>query len=185
LRNKLSRLILITLDCSFQMVPISFFFNKVWEEREARPVLKCWALSKEASCTIFIMSLVWHCRGSNPRPPAHGANALTTEPPLRLNFFTDSSSGVMAFTCLYFKCYLNANNIQGLDLIVCPSNYLCTYFAFISFSHGHVRRNILTWLQCCGHEVMKSVMTFTARLTNWANWPVKRSPTTGTFWLSI
>jgi len=36
-----------------------FFFNEVWEEREARPVLICWALSKEASGTILIMSLVF------------------------------------------------------------------------------------------------------------------------------
>ena len=35
-------------------------------------------------CTIFITSFVWRGRGSNPRPPAHGADALTTEPPLRL-----------------------------------------------------------------------------------------------------
>ena len=37
----------------------SFFLNEVWEEREARPVLICWAISKEASGTIFITSLVW------------------------------------------------------------------------------------------------------------------------------
>ena len=59
---------------------IHLFFNEVWEEKEARPVLICWALSKEASGTIFITSLVWRGRGSNPRPPAHGASALTTEP---------------------------------------------------------------------------------------------------------
>ena len=63
---------------------IHLFFNEVWEEREARPVLICWALSKEASGTIFITSLVWRGQGSNPRPPAHGANALTTEPPRKL-----------------------------------------------------------------------------------------------------
>ena len=84
MRNKLSQLILITHDRSFRMVSISFL-NEVWEEREARPVLMCWALSKEASGTIFITSLVWRGRRSNPRPPAHGANALTAEPPLRLN----------------------------------------------------------------------------------------------------
>ena len=31
----------------------SDFLNEVWGEREARPILKCWALSKEASGTIF------------------------------------------------------------------------------------------------------------------------------------
>jgi len=67
------------------MVSISFF-NEVWEEREARLVLICWALSKEASGTIFITSLVWHGRVSNPRPHAHRANALTTEPLLRVWF---------------------------------------------------------------------------------------------------
>ena len=46
----------------------------------------CWALSKEAFGTIFITSLVWRGRGSNPRPPDYGANALTTEPPLRSDF---------------------------------------------------------------------------------------------------
>ena len=61
-----------------------FFLNEVWEEREPRPVLICWALSKEASGTIFMTSLVWRGRGSNPRPPAYGANALTTETPLHL-----------------------------------------------------------------------------------------------------
>ena len=64
-----------------------FFLNKVWAEREAGPVLICWTLSKEASGTIFITSLVWRGQGSNPRPPAHRANALTTEPPLQL-FYT-------------------------------------------------------------------------------------------------
>ena len=59
-----------------------FFWTRFWEEREARPVLICSAPSKEASGTIFITSLVWRGRGSNPRPPAHGANALTTKPPL-------------------------------------------------------------------------------------------------------
>ena len=84
MRNKLSQLILSTLDRSFQMVSISFL-NEVWEEREARPILICWALSKEASGTIFISSLVWRGRGSNPRAPAYGANALTAEAPMRLN----------------------------------------------------------------------------------------------------
>ena len=41
-------------------------------------------LSKEASGTIFITSLVLRGQGLNPRPPAHGANTLTTEPPLHL-----------------------------------------------------------------------------------------------------
>ena len=59
-----------------------FFLNEVWEDREVWPVHICWALSKEASGTVCIMSLVWRGRGSNPRPPAHGANALTTKPPL-------------------------------------------------------------------------------------------------------
>ena len=68
-----------------------FFFNEVWEEREARPVLICWAPSKEASGTIFITSLVWRGRGLNPRPPAHGANALNTEPPLRKLLINDSN----------------------------------------------------------------------------------------------
>jgi len=58
LRNKLFKLILITLDRSFRMKFISFL-NEVWEEREARPILTCWVLSKEASGTIFITSLVW------------------------------------------------------------------------------------------------------------------------------
>ena len=61
----------------------ALFWTRFWEERKARPVLICWAPSKDASGTIFITSLVWRGRGSNPRPPAHGANALTTEPPLR------------------------------------------------------------------------------------------------------
>jgi len=86
LRNKLFQLILITSDCLFQMESL-WFLNEVWEEREARHILICWALSKEASGTIFIMSLEWRVRGSKPRPSAHGANALTTEPPLRLNNF--------------------------------------------------------------------------------------------------
>ena len=46
------------------------------EEREVRPILLCRALSKETSGTIFIMSLVCCDQGSNPQPPAHGANAL-------------------------------------------------------------------------------------------------------------
>jgi len=58
------------------LIPGGIHFNKVWEEREARHILICWALSKEASGTIFITSLVWRGQGSNPRPPAHGANAL-------------------------------------------------------------------------------------------------------------
>ena len=41
LRNKLSQLLFITFDRSFRMVSISFSFNEVWEEREARPVLIC------------------------------------------------------------------------------------------------------------------------------------------------
>jgi len=49
-----------------------FNFNKVLEEREARPILKCWALSKKASVTIFITSLVWRNQGSNPWPPSRG-----------------------------------------------------------------------------------------------------------------
>ena len=60
-----------------------FFLNEVWQEKGARPVLICWAPNKEASGTIFITSLVWRGRGTNPRPLAHRANALTTEPPLR------------------------------------------------------------------------------------------------------
>ena len=83
LRSKLSQLILITLDRSFQMESISFL-NEVWKDREAISILICWVLSKEASGTIFITSLVWRERGLNHRPPAYGANALTTDPPLRL-----------------------------------------------------------------------------------------------------
>ena len=41
-------------------------------------------LSKEASCYIFMMSLVWRGRGSNPIPPVYGANTLTTEHPVTL-----------------------------------------------------------------------------------------------------
>ena len=50
-----------------------FFWTRFWEDREARPVLICWAPSKEASGTIFITSLVWRGRGSNPRPPAYSS----------------------------------------------------------------------------------------------------------------
>ena len=45
LQSQLSKLILITFDRSFQMEYISFL-NEVWEEREAKPNLLCWALSK-------------------------------------------------------------------------------------------------------------------------------------------
>jgi len=89
-------LILITLNHPFRMVSISFL-NEVWEERKARPVLKCWAPSKEASCTIFKTSLVWLGRGSNPRPPAHGVNALTTEPLLRSPFSLHCSTWQFLF----------------------------------------------------------------------------------------
>ena len=84
LRSIAKQVIPTYINHSRPLIPdcIPFFFNDVWEEREARPVLICWAPSKEASGTIFITSLVWRSRGSNPRPPAHGANALTTEPPL-------------------------------------------------------------------------------------------------------
>jgi len=85
LRNKLSQLVLITLDRSFQMVSISFL-NKVWEEKEARPVLILMLSAKQGSIWYhFITSLVWRGRGSNTRPSAHGANVLTTEPPLDSN----------------------------------------------------------------------------------------------------
>ena len=60
-----------------------FYWTMFWEEREFRPVLISWTPSKEATGTISKTSLVWRGRGSNPRPPAYGANALTTEPPLR------------------------------------------------------------------------------------------------------
>ena len=42
-------------DRSFRMVSISFL-NEDWEKRETRPVLICWAQSKEAYGTIFITS---------------------------------------------------------------------------------------------------------------------------------
>jgi len=61
----------------------SYCLNEVWREREARHILICWAISKKSSWTIFITSLVWRSRASNPRTPAYGANALTTVPPLR------------------------------------------------------------------------------------------------------
>jgi len=64
---------LITLNRSFQIESISFSLNEVWEEKEARPIFICWVLSKEASGTILITSLVWRSRWSNPQPPAHRA----------------------------------------------------------------------------------------------------------------
>jgi len=79
-----------------------FFLNEVWEEREARPVLICRAPSKEASGTIFITTLVWRGRGSNPRPPAHGANALTTEPTYHL------------LPVFYCRSYRNPNTAEIL-----------------------------------------------------------------------
>ena len=85
LRSIAKQVIPIYINHSRQLFPdeISLFFNTVWEEREARPILICWALSKEASVTIFLMFLVRRSQGSNPWPPPHGENALTTEPPLR------------------------------------------------------------------------------------------------------
>ena len=77
-----------------------FFLNEVLEEREARPVLICWAPSKEASGTIFITSFVWRGRGSNPRPPAHGANALTTEPKYNL---TVCIIGLLSIKLFFFS----------------------------------------------------------------------------------
>ena len=54
LRSKLSQLILVTPGRSFQMEFISIFY-KVLDKREFRPILISWALSNEASGTIFIM----------------------------------------------------------------------------------------------------------------------------------
>ena len=85
LRSIAKQVILTYINHYRPLIPddIHLFFWTRLERREARPVLICWAPSKEASGTIFITSLVWRGRGSNPRPSAHGANALTTEPPLR------------------------------------------------------------------------------------------------------
>jgi len=88
----------------------SHFLNEVWEEGEARPILICWALIKEASGTIFIPSLAWSGQPSNPRPPAYGANALTTEPPLRkrkiFNLLNIMHSLYTAcLSCLLIECY--------------------------------------------------------------------------------
>jgi len=55
---------------------LSHFLNKVWEEREARPVLICWVQIKEASGTIFIKTLVWGSRVSNPRPTVTSCRAV-------------------------------------------------------------------------------------------------------------
>ena len=48
-------------------------------ERREKLISICLALSKEASGTIFVTSLVWRGRESNPRTPADGSNALTTK----------------------------------------------------------------------------------------------------------
>jgi len=43
------------------------FLNEVWEERESRPILICWALSKEASGTIYnVFGTTWS--GIEPTP---------------------------------------------------------------------------------------------------------------------
>ena len=64
----------IYMNHSQPLIPaeIHYIFNQVWEEREARPILICWALSNDAAGTILITSLVWRGRGSNPRPPFTG-----------------------------------------------------------------------------------------------------------------
>jgi len=85
LRSIAKQVIRTYMNHSWPLIPdcIHLFFWMRFEKREARPVLICWAPSNEASGTILIASLVWRGQGSNPRPPAHGANALTTEPRLR------------------------------------------------------------------------------------------------------
>ena len=53
-----------------------------------------WFYQEKENVNVYILNVLvtlifkthytkMHGRGSNPRPPAHGANALTTEPPLR------------------------------------------------------------------------------------------------------
>jgi len=80
LRNKLSQLILIILDRSFRMKSISFFFERCLRGERSLTypyLLSAWA---RKHLVPFITYLVWRGRGSKPRHPAHGANALTTEP---------------------------------------------------------------------------------------------------------
>ena len=76
LRSISKQVISTYIKQSRPLIPDGIHLNFERGLREARPVLMCWALSKEASGTIFLASLVERGGGSNPRPPAHGANAL-------------------------------------------------------------------------------------------------------------
>jgi len=125
-----------------------YFLNEVWEEREARSVLICWAPSKEASGTIFISSMVWRGLGSNPRPPAHGANALTTEPPLTENLwkpcFFKSYVNIL-YTCSYFfltMYYLHACCQCDTYLLEIKENVNCDHYC-----HG-ILADAITVLLC-------------------------------------
>jgi len=88
------------INHSRSLIPdeIQLIFLTRFERREAKPIPKCWALSKEASGTSFITSLVWHAWGSNLWHPAQVANALTTEP-LLWPLSTSNVSKSFGFMC--------------------------------------------------------------------------------------
>jgi len=63
------------IDHSRPLIPdgIHLFFERGLRGEKSQTCPYILMASKEASGTIFITSLVWRRRGSNPRPPAHGA----------------------------------------------------------------------------------------------------------------
>jgi len=105
-RFKLSQLIFITLDRSFRVE--SIFFTKTRFKRKEKPDLFLYAerFSKEASGTTIITPLECRGRGSNPRPPANGANALPLSH--RCSLFS-----------FFYECQYNANHF----IHTIPSHY--------------------------------------------------------------
>ena len=87
LRSIAKQVIPTYINHSRPLIPdgIHFFFFWTRFERREEPDLSLYAerQARKHLVPFFITSLVWRGRGLNPRPPAHGANTLTTEPPLR------------------------------------------------------------------------------------------------------